>query len=65
MRNLPSERTLVAAYWRKLARFVRAGFRTRSCVSAQRVVAVALPSRTRGGYRAAKAARSRIHSGKA
>jgi len=63
MRNLPSERALVAAYWRKLARFVRAGFRTRSCVSAQR--AVALPSRTRGGYRAAKATRSRIHSGKA
>ena len=59
MRNLPSEKTLVAAYWRKLARFVRAGFRTRGCVSVQR--AVALPSRTRGGYRAG----SRIHSGKA
>jgi hypothetical protein len=38
MRNLPSEKALVTAYWRKLARSIGAAYRSRSRVSVRRAV---------------------------
>jgi len=40
MRNFPSEKALVAAYWRKLARRVEAAYKSRGRVSARRAAHV-------------------------
>lgn len=40
MRNFPSEKALVAAYWRKLASYVEAAYKSRGRVSARRAAHV-------------------------